>query len=75
MLRVCSSTKLGSNGIYLHTIIEEGHTALSVNPYLDYIFDPISLEEVIRIQEGSLCVMSYTLGIPSRGAFSLATLT
>ena len=63
------------NSIYLCDIIEEGHTALSINPYLGYVFDPIPLVEGIGIQEGSLCVMSYTLVVPSGGTFGLVTLT
>ena len=67
--------KTWHNSIYLHAIIEEGHKALSVNPYLGYIFNPIPSVEGIKIQEGSLCARSYTLGVPSGGAFGLATLT
>ena len=63
------------NSIYLHTIIKEVYIALSINSYLSYVFDPIPLVEEIRIQEGSLFVMSYTLGIPSGGTFGLATST
>ena len=63
------------DSIYLHAIIKEGHTALSVNPYLGYIFDSIPLVEGIGIQGGSLCTMPYALGIPFWGAFGLATLT
>ena len=48
---------------------------LSINPYLVYIFDLIPSVEEIRIQEGSLCVMPYALGILSWGTFSLAVLT
>ena len=57
--------KTWHNSIYLYTIIKKGHAALSVNPYLGYIFDPIPLEKRVGIQEGSLCVESYTIGIPS----------
>ena len=67
--------KTQGNSIYLHTFVEEGNTALSINPYLGYIFDPIPLEKGVGIQEGSLFVMSYALGIPSWGTFSLAALT
>ena len=63
------------DSIYPHAIIEKVHTALSVNPYLGYIFDPIPLVEGIGIQEGSLHTVPYALGIPSWGTFSLATLT
>ena len=63
------------NSMDLCTFIEESNTALSINPYLGYIFDPIPLVEGIGIQEGSLHVTSYVLGIPSRGSFGLVTLT
>ena len=57
--------KTWHNSIYLCAVIEEGHTALSINPCLGYVFDPILLVEEIGIKEGSLCAMSYALGIPS----------
>ena len=66
------STKSGSDSIYLHTIIEEGHAALSVNPYLGYVFDPIPLVEGIETQEGSLyvqCPMPWAC--PSCGSLQL----
>ena len=70
-----SSTKLGSDCIYLHTIVKEGHTALSINPYLGHILNPIQLEKGVGIQEGSLFVTSYALDIPSWGSFGLASVT
>ena len=63
----------GHNGIYLHAIIKEGHTALSIDPHLGYILDPISSLEGIRIQEGSLCALLYTLGAPSRDIIGMDT--
>ena len=64
-----------SNSVYLHAVIKEGHTALSVDSYLGYLFDPIPLVEGIGIQEGNLHTMSYALGIPSGSAFGLVALT
>ena len=61
------SMKTWHDSIYLHIIIEEGHTALSINPYLGYIFDPIPLVEGIGIQEGSLCTVHLCLGHPLLG--------
>ena len=61
----------GCNGIYLHAIIKEGHTALSIDPHLGYILNPIPLLEGIRIQEGSLYALFYTFGTPSRGIISV----
>ena len=53
------------NSVYLSAIVKEGHTAFPINPYPGYVFDSVPLLEGIRIQEGSLCVTSYALGIPS----------
>ena len=53
---------MGCDGIYLHAIIEDSHTALSIDPHLGYILKPIPMLEGIRIQEGSLSASSYTLG-------------
>ena len=39
--------------------------------YLGYIFDPIPTLEGIRIQEGSLCTLLYTLGTTSVAAFGM----
>ena len=57
----------GHNGIYLHAIIKEGHTALSIDLYLGCILDPMPSLEGVRIQEGSLCMLLYALGAPSGG--------
>ena len=70
MLKECFSTNLG-----VITVNEKGHTALSIDPYLSYIFNPIPLEKGARIQEGSLFVPSYALCIPSWGTFGLVILT
>ena len=66
--------KTQHHSVYLCTIIEESHAALSVNPYPSYIFNPIPLVEGIGIQEGSLCMMPYVLGVPFWGAIGLAAL-
>ena len=60
------------NGVSLCTIVQESHAALPMNPYPGYIFDPIPLVKGIGIQEGSLCLASYTLGTPSWGTFSMS---
>ena len=59
--------------VYLHTIVKEDHTALSINPDPGHIFDPIPSLERAWFQEGSLCATSYALGILSWGAFSGVT--
>ena len=63
------------DSIYLHTIIEKGYAALSINAYPGYIFNPIPSVEGIGIQERSLCMTAYALGIPFWGTFGLADLT
>ena len=61
-------------GIYLHAIIEESHAALSVDLHLGYIFDPIPMVEGIRIQEGSLCMLSYALSATFVATFCMVSL-
>ena len=61
------------DGVYLCTIVKEGNTALSINPYPGHVFNPIPSLERVGIQEGSLCLMSYALGVPSWGAFGRVT--
>ena len=63
----------GHDSIYLHTIIEEGHTALPIDLHLGYIFDPIPMLEGIGIQEGSLLMLSYARGATSMAAFGMVT--
>ena len=59
------------NGVYLHAIVQESHTALPINPYPGYIFHPIPSFKGIRIQEGSLCMTFYALGVPPWGTFNM----
>ena len=61
--------KTWHDGVYLCTIVKEGHTALSINPYPGHIYDPIPSLERVGIHEESLCVTSYAMGIPSWGTF------
>ena len=56
---------MGHDGIYLHAIIKESHTTLSVD--LGYILDPVPMLKGVRIQEESLSVLSYALGASSWG--------
>ena len=60
------------DGIYLCAIIKEGHAALSIDPHLGYILDPMPSLEGIRIQEGSLCALLYASGTPSGGVIGVA---
>ena len=61
------------DGYYLCTIIKEGHTALSINPYPGYIFDPVPLVEGTGIQEGSLCMTPYALAVLPWSTFGMVT--
>ena len=61
----------GHDSIYLCTIIKEGCTALPIDLHLGYIFDPVPMLEGIRIQEGSLLMLSYTWGTTSMAAFGV----
>ena len=63
----------GCDGIYLCAIIEESHTALSIDLYFGYILNPIPMLEGIRIQEGSLIALPYTLGASSWGVLGVVT--
>ena len=60
------------NGVNLCAIIQKSHTALPIYPYPGYIFNPIPSAKGIRIQEGSLCLASYTLGTLSWSTFGVA---
>ena len=61
------------NGFNLCAIVKEGHATLTINPYPSYILDPMPSVKVIWIQEGSLCLAFYVLGVPSWGSFSVVT--
>ena len=53
---------LQHDGIYLGTVVQEGHTTFSVYPYFSYVFSPIPLLKRVWIQEGSLWSDLYALG-------------
>ena len=57
------------DGIYLGTIVQEGHTTVPIYPHFSYIFDPIPLLKGVWIQEGSLQSGFYTLGASVWGLF------
>ena len=50
------------DGIYLGTIVQEGHTTFPIYPHFSYIFDPVPLLKGVQIQEGSLQSSLYALG-------------
>ena len=60
---------LWCDGIYLGTIVQEGHTTLPIYPHSSYIFDPIPSLKGVQIQEGSLQSGFYTLGASVWGIF------
>ena len=45
---------LRHDGVYLGTIVQEGHTTLPIYPHLSYVFNPIPSLKGVWIQEGSL---------------------
>ena len=49
--------------------------ALSIDPYFSYILNPLPSLEGIRIQEGSLCALLYTLGAPVRASLAWSLLS
>ena len=60
------------NGVNLCTIVQVSHAALSINPYPGYVLDPVPSIKGVRIQEGSLHLAIYALGVLSWGTFSMA---
>ena len=50
------------DGIYLATIVQEGHTTFPIYLHFSYIFDPIPLLKRVQIQEGSLQSGFYASG-------------
>ena len=57
------------DGIYLGTIVQEGHTTFSIYLYSGYIFDPVPLLKRVLIQEGSLRGGFYDFGASIWGIF------
>ena len=55
------------DGIYLGTIVQEGHTTFPIYPHFSYVFDPVPSLKRVQIQEGSLCGVFYALGASVRG--------
>ena len=57
------------DGIYLGTIVQEGHSTFPIYPHFSYVSDPIPLLKRIWIQEGSLHGGFYTLRASIWGLF------
>ena len=58
---------LGGDGVNLHSIVQESHTALSIDPHPCYIFNIIPMLKGVQIQEGSLLGLCYALKTSSWG--------
>ena len=58
------------DGIYLGTILQEGHTTFPIYPHFSYVFDPIPLLKGVQIQEGSLWSSFYASGASVWGVFT-----
>ena len=61
------------NGVDLGAIVQENHADLPIDSYSGYVLDPIPLVKGVGIQEGSLHLAFYTLGVPSWGTFSVVS--
>ena len=48
--------------------------ALSIDFYPGHILNPIPLVKWVLIEEGSLCLASYAMGVPSWGTFGMVAL-
>ena len=59
------------NSVDLGTIAQESHAALLTDSYFGYVLDPVPLVKGVGIQEGSLCLVFYALGVLSWGTFSM----
>ena len=57
------------DGIYLGTIVYEGHTTFPIYPHFSYVFDPIPLLKGVQIQEGNLQIGFYASGASIWGLF------
>ena len=61
------------NSVDLGTIVQESHAPLPTDSHPGYILDPILSVKGVRIQERSLHLASYALGVPSWGTFGVVT--
>ena len=57
------------DGIYLGTIVQEGHTTFSIYLHSGYVFNLLPLLKRVCIQEGSLQGGFYALGASIWGLF------
>ena len=68
---ICNET--WHNGVDLGTTVQEGHASVSIDSYPGYVLDPVPSIKGVGIQEESLCLMFYTLGVLSWGNFGAVT--
>ena len=61
------------NGVDLGAIVQESHVSLPIDSYPGYILNPVPSVKGVRIQEGSLCLVFYALGVPSWDTFTGVT--
>ena len=61
------------NGVDVGAIVQESHASLTVDSYSGYVLDPVPSVKGVGIQEGSLCLAFYTLGVTSWGNFGMVT--
>ena len=57
------------DGIYLGTIVQEGHTTFPIYLHSGYVFNSVLLLERVQIQEGSLQGGFHALGASAWGFF------
>ena len=58
-----------NDGIYLGTIVQEGHTTFPIYPHFSYVFDHVPSLKGIQIQEGSAWSSLYALVASVWGIF------
>ena len=59
------------DGIYLGSIVQEGHTTFPIYPHFSYVFDPVPLLKGVWIQEGNLWSSLYASGASVWGLFAV----
>ena len=61
------------NGVDLGAIVQESHVSLPIDFYSGHILDPLPTVKGPGIQEGSLHLAFYSLGVMSWGTFGMVT--
>ena len=63
------------DGIYLGTIVQEGHTTFPIYLHFNYVFNPVPSLKRVWIQEGSLWGGFYTSEAPIWGLLVMLIIT